>query len=1627
MIKSSWSDLYVGIPYKAQGRERDGLDCWGLVCLVHREQFDTELPSLAGNYDADTRERTAELIAAKKEGWQVATVPRAGDVALFRILGQESHVGIITRPGYFLHVRQGQTATVERLDAAAWKSRLTGIYRYVENGAMLDVTARPHPLQTMRIDAQIMPGMTLAQVAQDLRAAAGVSPDMPNTARISVNGLYVAPELWDTCVPPAGARVEYRATAQGSGSGRMLAMIAVMAVAWYAAPLILGAMGVGLAGGVGVTTALTASQMALATGMVSMGINIVGGLLINAIFPVRQPISPSSPTAMAMLQGGANSANKYGAIPVVLGRYRFTPPLGAEIYTESDSDKSYLRMVLVWGYGPLQVSDIRIGSTDISHYEEVEVETLNGWDDTEADQAHFRSLYGRDVEQQAPGIKLTMELSAAEIASNANRALLQAVVASSPALIVPAPGMTLTAEEVASNAAMEGALAALAAAPALITKYNWIERRLEGQCDKISVTLNFPSGLSAAPVEGGNAGRQGSATCSVSVQVRQVGQLSWDEVSQVVYPVTKTLGSAMYNIDDDAELEPVYRWTRFTLDSTNTIRTYTGAFTSSQYSDPAGNLLKRLQADNFGIGATFDRLPVVGLDEEKLWDVCVYGGGIAQAIDMRDSNGFGGVGIDGCSMSNSGLMVTIASGNITRSQVETLAITKNTKKAFSKKVDFNVPRGSYDVRVCRTNDDTSEFNYPSGNKGMRTHDCYYQTLTGYSNQRPILAPKPMAMTAIRIRATNQLNGNVESIMGTVISICWDFVSALDIQHEHQGGFTAYYLPANHKIATGDKVQVTGSANSLFNGTFEVTGVGFNPDIGMGNYVIVNNAATLPNTVSVGGHIWTKRPTRNPASLMRYVLQHPGNAKAVPDSKIDLVALADWHNFCRSSGFMFDHVLLNQQSLFDVLRDIAAAGRASPTLVDGKWTVVIDRPRSGIAQHFTPHNSWGFEGTRALPVLPDAFRVTFANSARGYQPDELLVYNDGFSHANARLFESLSLPGVSSEEIAYKHARFHLAQLKLRPETYTINADIEHLVCTRGDLVKVTHDVPMWGLGSARIAEQIDSTHLRLDEQFGMDGGVQYTLRIRLADGSSVTRTVAAKSADGYYDTVTLTTSVSTTQGEMGNLVLFGKLGAESVTLVVQSIEPAENMNARLTLVDYSPAIYDSDTEVLPAFESSITRPPTLMVALIVSKPIVGLIASNETVMEQPSPGAYIYNLRVSFTNPTTLPKAVSHVEGQIDFAEDTTTDWQSEAMVTLKQGSITFGNVQEGDTYRFRLRYVDAAGRTGPWTTTYTHTIVGRANPPSRVLGLTARVSGARLLLDWTDSKEIDVTRYEVRRLDAAWGVANADRVYYGGSSSCLFTPTAPGTYVFYVKARDDVGHWSALATSVSFVYAAPAAPTSATQDIIKVASGKVNLSLDWPAPATTTFAVAGYEVRLADSGWGAAGFKYRGGASICQLTSLSATASTALYIKSFDALGNYSATALAVVHDVTAPASLATATLTASRVRAAINLTLTNMPAKPADFDCYEFRIGQVRTGATAGDDAIDGVTAAAVDIWDDPDCQVVRSATPTASIDLSKFPTPRYSATGVTYRASCRMRDKSDNYSGASAKVSITITKIV
>ena len=80
-----------------------------------------------------------------------------------------------------------------------------------------------------------------------------------------------------------------------------------------------------------------------------------------------------------------NEPRHYDPIPLVLGTHRMVPPLAARIVSEVSGDDVYQRILVTWGYGPVNVSDIHISGRPISEYADISVETRAG---RETDAAH---------------------------------------------------------------------------------------------------------------------------------------------------------------------------------------------------------------------------------------------------------------------------------------------------------------------------------------------------------------------------------------------------------------------------------------------------------------------------------------------------------------------------------------------------------------------------------------------------------------------------------------------------------------------------------------------------------------------------------------------------------------------------------------------------------------------------------------------------------------------------------------------------------------------------------------------------------------------------------------------------------------------------------------------------------------------------------------------------------------------------------------------------------------------------------------------------------------------------------------------------------------------------------------
>lgn len=538
-----------------------------------------------------------------------------------------------------------------------------------------------------------------------------------------------------------------------------------------------------------------------------------------------------------------------------------------------------------------------------------------------------------------------------------------------------------------------------------------------------------------------------------------------------------------------------------------------------------------------------------------------------------------------------------------------------------------------------------------------------------------------------------------------------------------------------------------------------------------------------------------RATRNPASLYLYVLRGAANAKPVPDNQIVWDKFVEWWEYCTDRGYTCDLPVDYDTSVEDVLQLIAASGSASPDLIDGKRSVVIDRAGKDIVQMVTPRNSWGYSGNMIYPKLPHAFRVTFRNEQRGYLADERIVYTDGYDASNASLFEELQLPTCTNPELAYRHARRYLATAILRPETHTFSMDFENLVMTRGDRIKFQNDVPLINIGYARIKDIIpnssgDIESIVLDDTITFPETGMFFIRVRFDDGSQLYREIYGTIGDTHTITFVQPLDPVDTPA-IGNLVGVTTAGGE-LDLIVKSIEPQTDLTARITCVNYAPEIFDAETGTIPPFDSNITPPLSFLQP---NPPILLGSQSDESVMIRNIDGTFTSQAVFTLSNTNENTVTVDVV-----YKASGDSEWLKPKILSPSPESVAITDLEDGRRYDIWIRYKRQGGQYSIPLQINDYLFVGNSSPPSDVTNFDIEVTGQTAIFTWDKNEDIDFSHYEIRFSSlgsgATWTTAQVLEEFVYENRITLIAQS--GAYL--IKAVDFSGNYSVNETVITTV-----------------------------------------------------------------------------------------------------------------------------------------------------------------------------------------------------------------------------------
>ena len=541
--------------------------------------------------------------------------------------------------------------------------------------------------------------------------------------------------------------------------------------------------------------------------------------------------------------------------------------------------------------------------------------------------------------------------------------------------------------------------------------------------------------------------------------------------------------------------------------------------------------------------------------------------------------------------------------------------------------------------------------------------------------------------------------------------------------------------------------------------------------------------------------WINNISSNPASLYIYVLQGSANAKALADDKIIWADFEAWHQTCADQNYTYNRVIDYETSVEEILKDIAAAGAATPAVVDGKRTIAVDQIKDEIVQIVTPRNSWGYSADIIYPELPHAFRVTFRNKDKGYAQDERIVYDDGYDETNTTEFETLELQSCTNSDLAFKTGRRHIAAVRLRPETHSFMQDIENIIYVRGDRIKLEHDVPIIGIGDGRIKTVITAgsspdmvTGFTIDDTVTIPSTSTFYTRIRLSDGTQLYKELTT--VVGATSTFTFTTPFDVVDTPaIGDLCYFVETGGE-VDLLITRIEPQEDLTARITAIDYAPAIQEAENAEIPVFNSKITTP---LEFIRPTAPVLLEEQSNENVMLVNSDGSFLSRAIFTLGNLND-----GNIETSVKVRVAGTSVFTNANVLEATPDILIITGLEDGTRYDIHIRY-SRIGSTmlSPALELNNYLYVGASGLPDDVTGFTINVVDNIAFLKWDANDDIDISHYIIKYSNvftgATYGTAQILEAMIADNR--VSVPFLGGTYL--IKAVDLSGNESETATTI--------------------------------------------------------------------------------------------------------------------------------------------------------------------------------------------------------------------------------------
>lgn len=485
---------------------------------------------------------------------------------------------------------------------------------------------------------------------------------------------------------------------------------------------------------------------------------------------------------------------------------------------------------------------------------------------------------------------------------------------------------------------------------------------------------------------------------------------------------------------------------------------------------------------------------------------------------------------------------------------------------------------------------------------------------------------------------------------------------------------------------------------------------------------------------------------HPAWAFLDVLTGSASNRPLSTTRVDLTQLKLWADTYPDAEF--NYVFSQRTTLWNALRTIAPAGRASPVIRDGLYGVMFDAVQSNPVQLFTARNVKDFKASKAFLEESHGMEIRYVSETMGWQQHSVYVYAAGITSATAdpTKIAPVNLTGVTSDDWAWKLGSYFFASSVLRPTVYTFKTDLDHLVANPGDRVWVQHDVITAGIAAGRIKSITRNgsgqiTAITLDEIIQGDGTSTYKGQLRSSDGTIYTNTVSVSTSAGNKTFTYGTPLVDTSHPiAVGDLAAISTTAVALLDAIVKTVVPKNDFQAEVTCFDYAPEVHNGDGEVPPVVVND--RIDQFVHQVPCNSMDITQLFSDEGSAQSLARGERSPRIHGVFV---VIEDGIPAEKYELQWQVDGDIGWHAESdlPVTAREFFITIPMISVGTTYNIRLRgNLVRGGDPGPWTTASLTFSGFTVQPNAPTLTVTSIINGVKVGI--TGGGFDSVTEYRV-------------------------------------------------------------------------------------------------------------------------------------------------------------------------------------------------------------------------------------------------------------------------------------------